>query len=29
MIGFWILLGGIALYVVGSFLEWLAKLLGK
>ena len=29
MIGFWILLGGITLYVIGSFLEWLAKILGK
>ena len=30
MIGFWIFLGGITLYVIGSFLEWFAdRINGK
>lgn len=29
MIGFWIFLGGVVLYVVGSFLEWLGNKFKK
>ena len=25
MIGFWLCLGAIVLYVIGEFLEWLAE----